>query len=119
MILFGRPPQRMTLLTTHRYDYTTILERMTKMRHMKVDLWLQVDGERILLEKADDSLASKVASAYHDTVAHGAPYDDGFNDETALMEERAEQHMLEPSSEEESDTEAVSDSYAKFSSVDD
>ena len=119
MILFGRPPQPITMSTNRRYDDTEILNRMTKLRMRKKDLWLQVEQERILLQAPDDSLASKVASAYHDSVARDAPLNDGFEEETALMEARAEQHMFEPSSEEESDSDALHDAYSKFQSVDD
>lgn len=93
--------------TTRRYYHTEILDRMLTLHEQRRDLWLQIDRERILLQEQDYSLASKVAAAYHDSmISPEVPYDDGCEEETALMEEQAEQRMLEPSSEEESDTDA-------------
>ena len=77
---------------------------MERLRSQKKDIWLQVDLERILLKEHEDSLASKVAVVYHDSIAPDAPRDDGFEEETALMEAKIEQHMLDPSSEEDTDT---------------
>lgn len=59
-------------------------------------LWLYIDGKTFPLEDISHlELASEIVACYHNEVFSTMPPDDGWDLETQLMEERAEQHMLD------------------------
>ena len=59
-----------------------------------IPVYLHIDGDHFLLE--DDSqisLASEIVACYHNEVFCNKPPNDGWDEETQWMEEKAIQHM--------------------------
>lgn len=76
---------------------------------LRVPIWVHIEDEFVRLEgEREITLACRLASIYHNNVVSRAPMDDGWNEETALMEAEAEERMQGCPSDE-SDTEMQAD----------
>ena len=72
---------------------------------MRVPIWIHIEDEYVRLEgEREVTLACRLACIYHNSVVSRAPIDDGWDEETALMEAAAEERM-QASASDESDTE--------------
>jgi hypothetical protein len=72
---------------------------------MRVPIWVHIEDEYVRLESERELvLACRLASIYHNSAISLAPIDDGWHEETALMEAEAEERM-EASASDDSDTE--------------
>lgn len=75
---------------------------------MRVPIWAHIEDEFVRLESEREvALACRLASIYHNSAISRAPIDDGWHEETALMEAEAEERM-QASASDESDTEMQS-----------
>lgn len=68
---------------------------------VSVPLWIQMEGEYILLSGEEQlALACQLVSIYHNGPDCRAPSDDGWDEETVVMETNAALHMTEEESDE-------------------
>ena len=71
-----------------------------------VPLWIEVDGECLRLSGAEQiSLACQIVSVCHNGPDCLAPFDDGWQQDTAELEAKAVQHMMAEDSDEGSEAE--------------
>jgi hypothetical protein len=69
---------------------------------IRVPIWMHVEDEYVRLEgEREITLACRLASIYHNSAVSRAPIDDGWDEETALMEAEAEERMQAEEEEEE------------------
>lgn len=107
-IFYSRPPKPLHLSAQYRYPQVQLLEIMEKLHAQGHDIWLTVkhNNEYMQLTAQEFSVVAHIISADHDMiVGENIPYDDGWNQETKAMEESAQQHMEEETSDEEIETE--------------
>ena len=102
-ILFGHPPRPLRLYATRRYTWDEIHWRLQSLANRRQLLWIQVENTVIGLGGGDLRLAAELSAAYHNEISYNAPPDDGWADETARMQEAAEQHMRDPPSDDSDD----------------
>ena len=113
-ILYGHPPRPLRLYSTTRYTGMSILWRLQSLCNRHQPLYMEVENTRHLLRPCELRLAAEMAASYHNQICYNLPPDDGWADETACMEEAAEQHMHDPLSDDSDDNQRRSDSEHLF-----
>lgn len=111
-ICFGWSKIPLSLSSERRY-YPEELQAMLGSSHLPNDLplvtlplWIQLDGEYIRLRGKDQiSLACELVCVYHNGPDCRAPTEDGWAEDTLASEEKAFEHMLTETSDEDLDTE--------------
>jgi hypothetical protein len=103
-LLFGSQPRPFALYATKRYFPEELEERVSRLIRARQPVYLEVEAHRIALTEADVHLAAAVASSYHNQVCYNAPSPDSWDEDTAMLEARAREHMEAPSSPEDSNT---------------
>lgn len=108
-LLYGHPRRVLRMHATRRYLGEQILARLQTLASRQQQLSLRIENILIPLAPADLRLAAEAAAAYHNQICYNIPPDDGWMHETAQMEQAAEQHMLDPPSDDSDDNMGADD----------
>ena len=109
-ICYGWARTPLNLSREQRYHEETLMNMLrpyfaiysTASPLLRVPIWAHIEDEYVRLESERDiTLACRLASIYHNGAISRAPVDDGWDEETALMEAEAEDRMNAESSEDE------------------
>ncbi len=66
-------------------------------------IWLSVENDRHLVTEGELPFACRLAASYHNQLAYNTPPEDGFNEESRIMEQMAQRHMEAPSSDDDAE----------------
>jgi hypothetical protein len=105
-IFFGNKPQPFHMSATRRYYPEELQHRADILIKNDQQLYLQVENEMHRLSAADVPLAVTIVASYHNQICYNIPPEDGWNEETCMMEARARARMTEVGATDESDFES-------------
>lgn len=102
-LLYGLPPRPLRMAATRRYPPDEVINLLARLDGRGQQIWIRVENTNIPVGLHEVRLAAEMATAYHNAICYNAPPDDGWQEETEAMEERALQHMLAPLSDDSAD----------------
>ena len=91
---------------TRRYYPEELQHRADILMKNNQQIFLQVENEMHRLDAADLPLAVAVAASYHNQICYNIPPEDGWNEETKMMEARAHARVNELGGTDDSDFES-------------
>ena len=104
---YGHPARPVRMSATEHCHSDRLCERLMSLAARNQLLWLQVENQMHALYPPELRLAAEIAASYHNQICHNVPPDDGWQEETEAMEQRAEMHMLAPDSDASDGDEAI------------